>query len=87
MDFSLKKSNMNNEIKKMLYKQKPLANVMIYTVGATIYSTELEDGTTVQFKIPTEELTDYHEDTMPSQLLIRWISSINRDVSTYYNVK
>jgi hypothetical protein len=70
-----------NEIKKALYKQKPIAEYGYDDGGNAIYSAEVEiDGIEeeVQFKIPNDELKDDDGNHIfgkeePAQLLIRWI--------------
>ena len=70
-----------NEIKKALYKQKPMALKGYNEGNAVVYSTEIEiDGSEeeVIFKIPNEELLDadgnhIFGDEEPAQLLIRWL--------------
>lgn len=70
-----------NEIKKALYKQKPLAVKDFERGEFTSYSTEVViDGSEeiIQFKIPKEELLDgdgnhIFGEEEPAQLLIRWL--------------
>lgn len=64
------------EIKKVLYKEKPIATRR-YTVGDYVYyETKLKNGTTLMFHVPKEELTNTFEDKMSAQLLIRWLSVV-----------
>lgn len=72
--------NKLNEIKKELYKQKPIA-VFDYTNRISeeesssdvhlIYKTNL-NGETLEFWIPEDEGKDFPEE-IESQLLIRWL--------------
>lgn len=69
------------EIKKVLYKEKPLA-VEIETIsgggevsdsGIASYKTETSLGK-VSFKIPYSEMgVERFEEEVPAQLLIRWL--------------
>ena len=68
-----------NEIKKILYKEKPLAictprNGVIYRKGIIFYEARLQDGTIVQFDIDVKDLgdADLHP-KMSAQLLIRYL--------------
>lgn len=64
------------EIKKALYKEKPIAEYSFTTDGFKIYSTEIVvDGfeEEVTFKVPEHEATGFGQ-TEPAQLLIRWIN-------------
>lgn len=66
-----------NEIKKALYTQRPEA-VREYVVKLTDpmhkYSTRLADGRELEFMVPESDMGDgKFENTMPAQLLIRWI--------------
>lgn len=62
------------EIKKELYKQKPMAEVD-YERGDFIYfSTEIivnDVEEIIEFEVPMSE--DFGENTVPAQLLIRWL--------------
>lgn len=64
-----------NEIKKALYKEKPLAKRLFMDDNVARYEAKTKDGE-CYFVIP---LNDAHganlQDTMPSQLLIRWLNS------------
>ena len=64
-----------NEIKKALYKEKPIALKQIVLEEDTwIYYTELSDKTGVQFIVPVQDMGDkLFGDEEPAQLLIRWI--------------
>lgn len=66
-----------NEIKKLLYKNKPIATLRLEDNDRSIYAAEIGNQEFV-FSIPKEEL--YNEDgkkifadIMESQLLIRWL--------------
>lgn len=62
-----------NEIKKILYKEKPIANRIAKVDGGYIYSTETSIGE-VKFIIPYKEMgmTPFDQE-MSAQLLIRWL--------------
>lgn len=60
-----------NEIKKLLYKEKPMAQFMESVNGFQWYTADLSVGT-VAFKIPTEEAGTFSGQE-PAQLLIRWL--------------
>jgi len=60
------------EIKKELYKQKPIALRTNYVGDYAHYVTQLNDASLVEFEIPNQEATFGNE--VPAQLLIRWIS-------------
>lgn len=62
-----------NEIKKELYKQKPMAKLLAVYDKFCSYETTLEDGTLVIFDIPNEEMTWENDEDIQSQLLIRWM--------------
>lgn len=73
------KNMTKNEIKKLLYKQKPSARLIHVSKSGLKYETELEiEGDIklyfVQFLIPLDDINDatfkVHEQ---AQLLIRWI--------------
>ena len=69
------------EIKKVLYKEKPLA-VEVETIsgggeisdnGITTYETQTSLGKIV-FKVPYSEMGEERfEEQLPAQLLIRWL--------------
>lgn len=59
------------EIKKELYRQKPMARQTAFVGDYTHYVAQLSDLTIVQFYIPNIEST--FEKTVPAQLLIRWL--------------
>ncbi len=64
-----------NEIKKALYKQKPIANLWGVSGHANYYETSIGDHK-VKFRVPISEMGDTKfEDQMPAQLLIRWIKN------------
>lgn len=63
-----------NEIKKELYKQKPIAEFGYARDGFKNYSCELLIGgfeEIIEFNVPDSEAS--FEDKVPAQLLIRWI--------------
>jgi len=63
-----------NEIKKALYKEKPLAKVITETNEHKGYVCGLENGATVYFHVPLSEMGENEfDDEISAQLLIRWI--------------
>ena len=63
------------EVKKELYKQKPIAEFNYDYEGHSYYSAEIiVDGEEqeIKFKIPFEESGDFNA-KIESQLLIRWL--------------
>jgi len=62
-----------NELKKVLYKEKPTAFLHNTNDGEKTYIAEVSDGKSVFFRIPKSEVTDEFKDEVPAQLLIRWI--------------
>lgn len=67
-----------NEIKKVLYKEKPIArtNVNLSHNGETVAKSYLATGSLGDhyFKVPLSEMGETpFEDEMPAQLLIRWL--------------
>lgn len=69
----------NNEIKKALYKEKPIAESAIEDLNDKHYSATLEDGTSINFDVPSFEMGETEfTDQMPAQLLIRWMRPYRR---------
>lgn len=74
-----------NEIKKALYKQKPIAEFGYDNGSHAVYSAEVViDGSEeeIRFEIPKAELLDEDDNNIfgkeePAQLLIRWLVGIN----------
>lgn len=62
-----------NEIKKELYKQKPMAVRTNYRGEYVHYVAQLDDASVIQFEIPNQEATFGNE--VPAQLLIRWLKN------------
>lgn len=63
-----------NEIKKALYKEKPIAMFRVNCADYKSYGTKLTEGTIIRFKIPFKDIGDnVFENEIPAQLLIRWI--------------
>ena len=67
-----------NEIKKALYKDKPLAYLTenrVDTSGEKLhgYTAILNNNRQVYFYIPESEHTDQFDEGMQAQLLIRWL--------------
>jgi hypothetical protein len=72
-EFFLAMAN-RNEIKKALYRQKPLAVIKNKDASSYRYSCVL-DGSIIKFNVPVSDMGDSKfEDQMPAHLLIRWIS-------------
>jgi hypothetical protein len=68
----------NNEIKKELYKQNPLAYLLGVTKDSIDYKAEL-DGENVFFNIPINDIGDatfYY--AMPAKHLIRYINIVTK---------
>ena len=69
-----------NEIKKELYKQKPIANLMFIRVGNAYYDTTIKnadgDDTNVMFIVPVNDMgeADFFPE-MDAKLLIRYINN------------
>lgn len=65
------------EIKKELYKQKPIAHLRYIRKGIAYYLCQIEsdgDGVTVHFEIPIADMGDADFTTeMDAKLLNRWI--------------
>lgn len=69
-----------NELKKALYKEKPIARMIMEgespegTEYTYWYGTQLADETVVTFKVPRSEMGENEfEKEVPAQLLIRWM--------------
>lgn len=64
----------NNEIKKILYKEKPIARFKDLLFNSRyMYITNCSAGTII-FIIPRKEMGEnVFESKIPAQLLIRWI--------------
>jgi hypothetical protein len=68
-----KENDKKNEIKKELYKQKPISKFDFLRKKVLYYSTVL-NGETIRFEIPVEDLGDaQYTPEMESQLLIRYL--------------
>ena len=74
-----------NEIKKALYREKPIAKKTAQIMGLVDppimlhaeYKCKLKDGTTVIFAVPRKEMGEKpFDDEVPAQLLIRWMVRI-----------
>ena len=61
-----------NEIKKGLYKEKPVAKLQQDSAGYLSYTCTLSNSYECLFEIPHKESSDFKEE-MESQLLIRWL--------------
>lgn len=62
-----------NEIKKVLYKEKPIAEKLYNQDNLEIYGCDTSLGR-VLFAIPISESTGF-KSKEPAQLLIRWLSN------------
>lgn len=67
-----------NEIKKALYKQKPIAHFDLIRIGVAYYSTAIEnlegEQEVIQFQIPISDMGEADfESEIPANLLNRWI--------------
>ncbi len=63
-----------NEVKKALYRQKPLASLMYIRKGVAYYQSALADEMSLLFAVPVDDMGD--ADFLPNmdaKLLIRWI--------------
>lgn len=66
------------QVKKELYKQKPIAKFTYIRSGFAYYTTKLDLNQTVIFRIPVEDMGDAtFMDEMEGKLLIRWIDAFN----------
>lgn len=81
IDFSEQKME-KSEIKKALYKEKPIAKItgLYRDGGSKDYETTLSTGEVVKFYVPIQEqrgstgiLPEFQVNEIPAQLLIRWI--------------
>lgn len=70
---STNKPSISN-VKKALYKEKPVAKQVAGDVEFKYYRANLSDGTLVGFKVPQEESQDFAQE-MEAQLLIRWLTN------------
>lgn len=62
------------EIKKSLYKEKPIAIKLAEKDNISLYKTVLNNGETITFSVSHEEMGENKfSDNEPAQLLIRWI--------------
>jgi len=60
-----------NEIKKLLYKEKPMAELFYRSNFFKYYEAEIGNNLFI-FRIPIEETEDF-KDRYSAQLLIRWL--------------
>ena len=64
-----------NEIKKILYKEKPTAHCISFSDGIKKYSAKTSTGE-VKFEVPVSDMGgNVFPDEESAQLLIRWIKS------------
>lgn len=62
------------EIKKELYKQKPIASLVFIRKGDALYKTTLEGDKNIYFNVPISDMGDYDfTSEMDAKLLARWI--------------
>lgn len=73
-----------NDIKKILYKEKPTAKLIGEVGGTKHYLAETSIGG-IGFQIPFEEGKDFQEQE-PAQLLIRWIRTDGIKLPPAYSV-
>lgn len=67
-----------NEIKKALYKQKPIAKKISEEDGNYVYKTRLNDGTGLDFIVPIKDMGDANfEEEMEAKYLIRWLTGVS----------
>lgn len=65
---------MLNEIKKALYKEKPVAQFQYIRKGITYYQTHLTELGVVNFEVPVSDMGDADfTQEMEGNLLNRWI--------------
>jgi hypothetical protein len=68
-----------NEVKKLLYKEKPTA--VLSVSGDTLLYKAVTSKGRVYFKVNKDEGKDFDKE-MPAHLLIRWMDWIGEVVST-----
>lgn len=63
-----------NEIKKALYRQKPIARLDFIRKGVAYYTTQINDINIARFEIPVDDMggADLFVE-MDAKLLIRWL--------------
>lgn len=75
-----------NEIKKVLYKEKPMAKrTAIYRDGGSTDHEAMTSLGVVRFHVPIQDkrgtdgtlLPEFQQDEIPAQLLIRWLTLNN----------
>ena len=63
------------EIKKAIYKEKPMATLTHIKDGSAYYTTKLESGEVITFNIPVNDMgTASFYSEIEAKLLNRWIS-------------
>jgi hypothetical protein len=68
------------EIKKILYKEKPMATLLFIRKGIAHYSTPLSNGSTVMFEVPVSDMgTADFTSVMDAKLLNRWIVEVDEN--------
>lgn len=70
-----------NELKKILYKEKPTAKLLSVNRTGIKYTTEIAEGPApVNFFVPMVDIGDGEfMSEMPAQLLIRYLVELNDD--------
>lgn len=61
-----------NEIKKALYREKPIAHKGVKGTEYVWFHTILKNDRVFHFQIPSKEATGFNKEE-PAQLLIRWL--------------
>lgn len=63
------------DIKKALYKEKPIANCFMFGEKNWLYDCMVKDNVQVFFRVPKSEMGEKEFDPkIQAQLLIRWIT-------------
>lgn len=63
-----------NELKKYLYRENPVAELLMVRMGNVYYMTNGPENTEIRFTVPVDDMgdTDFLRE-MPAKLLIRWM--------------
>lgn len=66
--------DMKNEIKKALYKQRPIAELTHIRGGKAFYQTTINENDVVRFEVPIDDMgdADFFPE-MDGKLMIRWL--------------
>lgn len=77
-----------NEIRKALYKEKPMATFKYIRKGVAYYDTFLLGGKVIKFEIPVSDMGEsdffFH---MEAKLLQRWISNADDGIQVTDDIK